>query len=462
VVITINHWYRLGSEAFVLGLVLLAVSGGSWLWFRASRRPMALAGYGLMNAWIVIGFGLYKGLWKTAVPLATGRLAASFGLELSGLLTFAASLFVFHTAARFIAPSFHRAKSTIAVLALTMGAWLAPTPLVEAQTAGRGPIKIGVVATTSGPAGLLGESFLKSIQLAKEETFDTTREYRLVIEQIPSPDQAEPAIKKLTESDKVDAVIVAMSMSGEIVKPHAAAAKIPFFCICSVGSLGDELYTFTTMPLAEDEASMWVTEAQRRGVRRIARFTQDFPSIDNHVRAIKADAADAGMTFVYENRFSPTTTDFRAAIEAAKAVAPDLYYVEGFNPTLDILGKQLRGAGVDTMASVVAFSISDTPNVFEGGWYTDSYVSHAFKARLEQRYPGERLATHMMPYAYDSYKILVDAFESGQDALTYIRSMTAFNGTAGLITKQAGTGNFRSAPAVWTIKAGKPTLLTGE
>src|SRR2546426_12436523 len=26
------------------------------------------------------------------------------------------------------------------------------------------------------------------------------------------------------------------------------------------------------------------------------------------------------------------------------------------------------------------------------------------------------------------------------------------------ITKQAGTGNFRSAPAVWVIKNGKPTL----
>jgi len=36
--------------------------------------------------------------------------------------------------------------------------------------------------------------------------------------------------------------------------------------------------------------------------------------------------------------------------------------------------------------------------------------------------------------------------------------MTEYAGTAGKITKQAGTGNFRSAPAVWVIKNGKPTL----
>ena len=359
-------------------------------------------------------------------------------------------------------------RSATMLLVLLMGGWVGSSPsgLARSVMAAQpvhsedAAVKIGVVATTSGPAGLLGSSFLKSIQLAREELPGSRRTYELVIEQIPSPDRAEPAIRKLIQGDKVNALIVAMSMSGEIIKPYAAAAKIPLFCICSVGALGDELYTFTTMPLAEDEASLWVAEAQRRGVRRVARFTQDFPSIDNHVRAIKADAERAGISFVYEDRFSPGTTDFGSAIAAAKSTEPDLYYVEGFNPTLDILGRQLRQAGVRSMASVVAFSISDAPELFEGGWYTDSYISPAFQARLAQRYPGTRLATHMMPYAYDSYKMLVDAFESGDDVLSYIRRMTEFQGTAGVITKATGTGNFRSAPAVWQITDGRPALLT--
>ena len=328
-----------------------------------------------------------------------------------------------------------------------------------AQEGAHAPVKIGVVATTRGPAGLLGRSFLKSIQLAREEQPETRRSYELAIEEIPSPDQAESAIRKLIQVDNVNALIVAMSMSGEIIKPYADAAKIPLFCICSVGSLGDERYTFTTMPLAEDEASLWVAEARRRRLGRIARFTQDFPSIDNHVRAIKADAEKAGIRFVYEDRFAATTSDFRSAIAAAKDAGPDLYYVEGFNPTLDILGQQLREAGVRNVASVVAFSISDRPELFEGGWYTDSYVSPQFKARLERRYPDTRLATHMMPYAYDSYRMLVEAFENGQDPVTYIRQMTEFRGTAGTITKAAGTGNFRSSPAVWQIVDGRPTLI---
>src|SRR5215470_8709686 len=78
----------------------------------------------------------------------------------------------------------------------------------------------------------------------------------------------------------------------------------------------------------------------------------------------------------------------------------------------------------------------------------DSYVSPEFKARLDQRYSASRLATHMMPYAYNSFNMLVQGFESGREILTYIRRMTEYRGTADKITKKAGSGNFRSEPAV--------------
>jgi hypothetical protein len=118
----------------------------------------------------------------------------------------------------------------------------------------------------TGPAALLGNSFVKAIQLAKEDLKNTAHQYELVIEEISSPDKAEPAIQKLLKVDKVHAIIVGFSISGQIVKPYATAAKIPLFCIRSVGGVGDELYTFTIMPIAEDEAMQWVAEARRRGI----------------------------------------------------------------------------------------------------------------------------------------------------------------------------------------------------
>src|SRR5436190_20403733 len=257
VVITINHAYKLGPMALFLGAVLVAVQAAFWWWFRQTQSRFALAGYVAMNVWVVAGFGLFKGLWKTVIPLVTGApRTGSVGIEITGVLTLVGGLVVAYTASRFIAEARAirrtqvgqpvtrhaalRARSAAMLLIILTGAWIGSS---RSSVRAEAPIKIGVVAATRGPAGLLGRSFLNSIRLSKEEQPGTRHQYDLAIEEIPSPDQAEPAIRKLIKTDKVNALIVAMSMSGEIIKPYAAAAKIPFFCICSVGTLGDELYT---------------------------------------------------------------------------------------------------------------------------------------------------------------------------------------------------------------------------
>ena len=64
----------------------------------------------------------------------------------------------------------------------------------------------------------------------------------------------------------------------------------------------------------------------------------------------------------------------------------------------------------------------------------------------------------MMPYAYDSFNMMVQAFESGQDPAEYLQRLTKYDGTSGALTRKASEGNFRSVPAVWIIKNGKPQL----
>ena len=68
-VITVNHFYVLGWGALALGAVLAAISTGSLLWFRNTQSKAAFAAYMAINLWVVLGFGLMKGLWKTTLRL---------------------------------------------------------------------------------------------------------------------------------------------------------------------------------------------------------------------------------------------------------------------------------------------------------------------------------------------------------------------------------------------------------
>src|SRR6266566_9078330 len=108
VLITVNHLYPLGPKALGLGAVLVVVPTALLWWFRTTRSRVPFAGYLLMSLWIVVGFGLIKGLWKSTLPVFVGTLLTSVStsfprptlgpvpFELSGILTFIGSLFVLY------------------------------------------------------------------------------------------------------------------------------------------------------------------------------------------------------------------------------------------------------------------------------------------------------------------------------------------------------------------------------
>src|ERR1051326_8440000 len=87
VIITLNHWFVLGPRALVLGATLILAPTALFLWFRRTQSRVALAGYLLMNIWVITGFGWYKGLWKGILRLFEGtwlaRISTSFAVPRS-------------------------------------------------------------------------------------------------------------------------------------------------------------------------------------------------------------------------------------------------------------------------------------------------------------------------------------------------------------------------------------------
>src|SRR5216117_1455866 len=149
--ITVNHLYPLGTRALGLGAVLVVVPTALLWWFLTTRSRVAFTGYLLMNLWIVIGFGLIRGLWKSTLPVFLGTLLASVStsfprptlgpvpLELSGILTFIGSLFVLYY-------GYRRVRANHA--ATTGAAPAEPTTLRPALVAASVLLAVAVVAST--------------------------------------------------------------------------------------------------------------------------------------------------------------------------------------------------------------------------------------------------------------------------------------------------------------------------
>jgi len=484
IAITVNHWYVLGAGALGLGATLVVVPAALSWWRTRTQSRVAIASYLLMNAWIIVGFGFIKGFWEGALRLFLGTFLAarstafpkpvigSAVFELSGLLMFVGSLFVLFYACQLIRAmrqSNRQVDIVRAVWPLATGAAVVTVLAGVVWTVtdrdrwvppANGTVKIGVIVPTSGPYAILGNSFVKAAQMALDDERGMRYRYQLVVRDSgPDPAAARAIIRRVVNDDRVNAIVGGVSLIGQVTKPIATKARIPHACVCTVASIADGAYNFTNIPSPEAEATMWVQEAKRRGIRRVAILSQEYPSINNHVRALKIEAGRDGLQVSYEHRFEDSTTDFQSLIGQAEATSPDVLYVEAFNPALDRLAQQLADAGVRHVSSVVAPSVSERPDLFEGVWYTDSNLKEfAFKQRFEAKYPGTQFATHMMPYAYDSVQMIVRAFERGENPAVYLRNLREYDGTAGRLVKQPGNGHFESAPTVWTIKSGKPAL----
>jgi len=236
-------------------------------------------------------------------------------------------------------------------------------------------LKIGVIVPTTGPYAMLGNSFVKAVQMARDDLRDTKYRYELVIRDSgPDPEKAKQVIRRVVNDDKVDGIVGGISLIGQETKPYATAARIPHLCLCTVSWIGDGAYNFTNIPSPEAEGELWAREAQRRGIKRVALLTQDYPSINNHVKALKIEVARLGLTVADEQLFDGSVRDFRSLIRRAAASRPDVYYVEALEPGLDLLGQQLGDARIHNVSAVVAPSLSDNPALFEGAWPPAPFV----------------------------------------------------------------------------------------
>ncbi len=106
---SITHVNEFGYRAFIAGLVVIALLCGTSILYQRTRKKVFLVFYGLLNAWVIIEFGLLNGFWNHSFKvflyyLHNGSLPpllaklfmtphlGSFFFEGAGILTFVMSM----------------------------------------------------------------------------------------------------------------------------------------------------------------------------------------------------------------------------------------------------------------------------------------------------------------------------------------------------------------------------------
>ena len=306
--------------------------------------------------------------------------------------------------------------------------------------------RIGVILALSGTSASLGRYLQEGAALAYSELPAPQKErIRLLYED----DQFQPArtvsaYQKLKSTDKINAVLVLGSGSGNAAAPLAERDGTIMIAVgaSDFNVVKNRKWVFSHWVTPEIESQVLAAELKRRGYSRIALVTHEHEGAVSCLKALEKEMDKAGLSgrIVLNERYLPSNVDFRTFLFKAKAKQADAIIELLFPGSISALAKQARQ--MQLKADLVGIELFEDENEVKasdgallGQWYVNADTADAgFVSAYLRRYnkqPGWGAAN-----AYDSIKLIAQAVEkSGPDnekIALFLKSVKDYRGAAGV------------------------------
>jgi branched-chain amino acid transport system substrate-binding protein len=295
---------------------------------------------------------------------------------------------------------------------------------------GDGPIKIGVVASLSGPAAPFGEQQLQGAELAAA---DWNAEHKRKIELSVQDDQSDPksgvsAMRKVVAEQPQAIVGPTASTVGVALAPIANASEIPLMSasVSAPEFATDGGFTFRdhlSTPQLTGATAEWAIDD---GVRSIGMLMPNAADGRAAAKEITRIVEDAGGSITGTEYIEATQTEFQSQLTKLVAGKPDALFVFVIAPEgIAVAMKQARQLGFEGRFLTVA-------NV-----ENDAFVKAAGSAAGDAVWSVETAPDG--PQA-DRYKAFVTAFEKKNGGDPDIIAANAYDATTMLAEGATAVG----------------------
>jgi branched-chain amino acid transport system substrate-binding protein len=325
------------------------------------------------------------------------------------------------------------------------------------QGAGSGnDIVIGEFASMTGGTATFGQSSHKGLVLALEQINNSGgvlgKKIKLITEDDESKaDQANAAVQKLINRDKVVAVIgeVASTRSlagGSVCQQYKIPMLSPASTNPSVTKIGD--YVFRICFTDDFQGAVCGRFAQKKGWKRIAMFVDVAQDYSKGLAKNFRDTYGQSGEIILEENYRSGERDFKAQLTKIKGANPDAIFVPGYYGEAVLIIRQAREVGItvplfggDGWDSPETLKLGSLGN---GCFYTDHYHHEDPRPEVKKFIADYQAKYNEMPDAmavlgYDAGRVMADAIKrAGKAEPQAIRDALAqtkdFPGASGVIT----------------------------
>lgn len=265
------------------------------------------------------------------------------------------------------------------------------------------------------------------------------------------------AFRKLVDVNKVRAVGTGFAGPGNAVAPLAEKEQIIHFSIASDLSIAkDKKFVFNHWIKPENEAKVYIEEAKKQGLKKIAMIATNQQGIIAERDALLKE--DSSIFILKDELVSPQEKDFRTTVIKAKNESADALLLMLLPGQLTSAVKQIKEMKINApMTSVESFEYDpEAVPLLEGDWYVMSAdPSESFTTSYKEKFNG--LPQPGSAYAYDVIRILITAFEkekTNEGVAKFISKINNFPGVTGVLSVDED-GNINSKAVVKKIINGK-------
>jgi branched-chain amino acid transport system substrate-binding protein len=326
------------------------------------------------------------------------------------------------------------------------------------------PIKIGVLATLSGPFSNFGDGIKKGVEIYLDQhdyKFGNHKVEVVIEDDENNPQVALRKYNKLIDQDKVDLIIgVDTSTVLYAIRDAVDAGKIPLIVSIAAGNdlswskKSDYIYrsTYANWQIGSSPA---IFALEKLGKKKVYVVSYDNPGGIEQAEAFKRDFEAGGGQVVKIDYPKPGTSDFATYMTQIAELKPDLVFHNGPGPDGVRFVMQYKQFGFKDKIPLIDSTPSDqvspdAMDAFNGVYYRVDFNEYAdlpvmkkFMEGFKKKYGN--IDVGLVPYGYESALLadlaIAKAGSVKSEDLIKVLKDISYDGIRGKVTMDPKTNN---------------------
>lgn len=347
------------------------------------------------------------------------------------------------------------------------------TTKTDTASVGKPTVKIGAILPLTGNLANNRATIQEAMTLALQDNNkkgDLKYNYEIIFEDYAgSSAKAVSAYYKLTNIDKVDAIVTSMSFASSPIAPLAEKDKKLHLSI----AFGDKIamankYTFNFYTPVQELAKHFAHTLKSKNVKKTAIVYLNNAGYADLMAHVRTELTKNNIDIVLEESVNPGEKDFNLLIAKINSNNMDILSVLLLSPEIEIFYKQALQQKIKfPLTSISAFGTATNPELFEGLWFTQASISTNEFADYFKKVSGHAVQDQtasaydiidLIIYSHENANVNTNEKPNSDIVIETLKKVKNWQGVSGLFSiNDDGTLDIKAELAI--IKNGKIEVI---